>query len=148
MSDRIIVKRGDTISVVNENGPIKVVVGEQGPAGADGGDRWEIGNWDSDRPATGEEILSWMMTTTVTFLAGMSAGVAEARVASTGTAAYSIQKNDVEIGTITFSAGNVTGVFSLPSNTTFVPGDRLSVVAPNPRDATLSGVVMSLVGSR
>lgn len=114
--------------------------------GERGGDRWEIGNWDSDRPASGEELLSWIATTTVTLPAGLPASQAKARVASTGTAIYSIRKNDVQVGTITFTA-SASGVFAMASQQTFNQGDRLSIVAPNPRDATLSGVVTTLVGT-
>lgn len=115
--------------------------------GPRGGDRYEIGNWDTDRPASDEEILSWIFTTDVTFPSAFLGSRAKARVASTGTAVYSIQKNDVEIGTITFTA-SVNGVFAMASETAFAAGDRLSVVAPDPRDATLSGVVVTLVGTR
>lgn len=108
--------------------------------------RWEIGNWDSDRPASGEELVSWIMTTTVVFPVAFDGSQAKARVASTGTAVYSVRKNDVQVGTVTFTA-SVTGVLALASETTFVAGDRLSIVAPDPRDATLSGVVMTLVGT-
>lgn len=115
--------------------------------GERGGDRYEMGNWDSDRPATGEELYSWIMTTTVTFPAAFLGSVAKARIASTGTVVYSIRKNDVEIGTITFTA-SVTGVFALASQTAFAAGDRISLIAPDPRDATLSGVVVTVVGTR
>lgn len=115
--------------------------------GPQGGDRYEIGNWDSDRPASGEEVYSWIFTTTVIFSAAFLGSVAKARVASTGTAVYSICKNDIHIGTLTFSA-SVTGVFALASQTVFNAGDRISVVAPDPRDPTLSGVVATVVGTR
>lgn len=115
--------------------------------GPRGGDRYEIGNWDTDRPASDEEIISWIFTTDVTFPAAFLGSRAKARVASTGAAVYSIQKNDVEIGTITFTS-SVNGVFALASETSFAAGDRLSVVAPDPRNATLSGVVVTLVGTR
>lgn len=115
--------------------------------GERGGDRYEIGNWDSDRPATAEEVYSWIFTTDVTFPAAFLGSVAKARVASTGTAVYSIKKNDVQIGTLTFTA-SVTGVFAMASQTAFAAGDRISMTAPDPRDATLSGVVATLVGTR
>lgn len=115
--------------------------------GPQGGDRYEISNWDSDRPATAEEVVAHIVTTTVTFPIAFAESRAKALVASTGTAVYSIQKNGVQIGTLTFTA-SLTGVFALASATTFVAGDRFSLVAPSPRDATLSGVSMTIVASR
>lgn len=115
--------------------------------GEQGGDRYEVFNWDTDRPATGEEIISVIFTTDVTFPAAFLGSRAKARVASTGTAVYSVRKNDVQIGTITFTA-SVNGVFAMATETAFAAGDRLSVVAPDPRDATLSGVVTTIVGTR
>ncbi len=115
--------------------------------GPRGGDRYELGNWDSDRPATDEELLSWLFTTSVLFPTNLLGSVAKARVASTGAAVYSIKKNDVEIGTLTFTS-SVNGVYAMASPVAFVAGDRISIVAPNPRNPTLSGVVTTLVGTR
>jgi hypothetical protein len=115
--------------------------------GETGGDVYEIGNWDSDRPAAAEELYSWIFTRSVTFPAGLTASQAKARMPSTGTAVYSIRKNDVQVGTLTFTA-SATGVFAMASQQSFVAGDRLTVVAPDPRDATLSGVVITLAGTR
>lgn len=115
--------------------------------GPRGGDRYEMGNWDTDRPASDEELFSWLMTTNVTFPANFLGSRAKARVASTGVAVYSIRKNDVEIGTMTFSA-SVNGVFAMASETSFTDVDDISIVAPDPRDATLSGVRFTLVGTR
>lgn len=115
--------------------------------GPRGGERYEIFNWDTDRPASGEEVVSVVFTTDVTFPADFLGSRAKARVASTGAAVYSIQKNDVQIGTITF-ATSTNGVFALTSETSFTSGDRMSVVAPAPRDPTLSGVVTTIVGTR
>lgn len=115
--------------------------------GERGGDRYEISNWDSDRPASGEEVIAHIITTNVSFPAGFTGSYARALVASTGAAVYSIQKNGVQIGTLTFTS-STTGVFAIASPAAFVAGDRFSLVAPNPRNATLSGVSMTVVGTR
>jgi hypothetical protein len=115
--------------------------------GERGGDRYEITNWDTDRPASGEEVIAHLFTTDATFPAGFAASRAGALVASTGTAVYSVKKNGTEIGTLTFTSSD-TGAFALASETSFAAGDRFSVIAPNPRDETLSGVTMTFVASR
>jgi hypothetical protein len=116
--------------------------------GERGGDRYEISNWDTDRPASGEELIAHLFTTDAEFAAAFLGSKAKATVASTGTAVYSVKKNGTEIGTLTFSTGNVNGVFALASATAFAADDRFSVIAPNPRDATLSGVTMTFVATR
>lgn len=115
--------------------------------GQRGGDRYDIFNFDNAKPSAAEELLSIIFTTEVTFLEDFLGSIAVARDASTGTAVYKIKKNDVEIGTITFTASD-DGVFALASETTVSVGDRLSLIAPNPQDATLARVTISVVGFR
>lgn len=116
--------------------------------GARGGDRYEISNWDTDRPASGEELIAHLFTTDAEFAAAFLGSRAKASVASTGSAVYLVKKNGSNIGTLTFSSGNVDGVFALASATAFAADDRFSVIAPDPRDATLSGVTMTFVATR
>jgi hypothetical protein len=47
-----------------------------------------------------------------------------------------VQKNDSNIGTVTFAAASSTPVFAPASATSFAAGDRLGVVDENPADAT------------
>lgn len=116
--------------------------------GEKGGDRYEIKNWDNDRPASGEEIAADLITTTVVFPAGLTGSRASAVTPALADAVYSIQKNGVEIGTITFPAASYSGTFAMASEQTFNAGDKIAVEAPNPRDEELSGVVFSIVGTR
>jgi hypothetical protein len=116
--------------------------------GERGGDRYEISNWDTDRPASGEELIAHLFTTDAEFAAAFLGSKAKATVASTGSAVYSVKKNGSNIGTLTFSSGDVNGVFALVNATAFAANDRFSVVAPDPRDATLSGVAITFVATR
>jgi hypothetical protein len=75
----------------------------------------------------------------------LSRGVA--RVAATADTEFSLQKNDVEFGTMTFEAGDDFAVFDSTS-TTFDPGDVLTVVPPATADATLEDVGFGLAGIR
>lgn len=112
-----------------------------------GGDRYDLASFDTDRPATGE-LLVKIYPLGVTFPAGLTESQAGAEVAASADAVFSITKNGVEFATLTFPAGNSTGVFACVSDTTFEDGDVLRVIAPTPRDATLSGVAATLVGYR
>jgi hypothetical protein len=112
-----------------------------------GGDRYDLASFDTDRPASGETIVK-LFPLGITFPAGLSDSQAGADAAATADAVFSIRKNDVEFATLTFAAGSAAGVFACAADASFVEGDVLKIVAPNPRDATLSGIAATLVGYR
>lgn len=112
-----------------------------------GGDRYDIQFFDTDRPASGE-LVDKLFPRGVTFYAGLGDSYAKAEVASTGTVFYSLQKNDVEFGRLTFTAGDPLGVFTCATNTVFGAGDKYTMIAPASRDATLSGVGGNIIGYR
>ena len=70
-----------------------------------------------------------------------------ADIASTGSVVFDIQKNGVSVGSMTFSASVNAAVFSFGSLVSFVPGDRITVVAPGVSDATLADVYFTLRGT-
>lgn len=117
-----------------------------------GGDAYDIANFDTDRPASGENILEFIFTKTVTFYAGMTDSRARAKTGATGNAVFHFQKNGVDFATLTFAAsgqgGAQVGVFSCPADTIFTPGDRLSIIAPATRDPTLSAIAWTIAGYR
>lgn len=112
-----------------------------------GGDRYDLASFDTDRPATGE-LLVKIYPLGVTFPAGLTESQAGAEVAASADAVFSITKNGVEFATLTFQAASAEGVFACATDATFESGDVLRVIAPTPRDATLSGVAATLVGFR
>jgi hypothetical protein len=84
----------------------------------------------------------------VTFRAGLTDSAAGAEVAATAEAVFSITKNGTQFATLTFAAASATGVFACAADTAFTTGDILRVIAPSPRDATLSGVAATFIGYR
>ena len=116
--------------------------------GPRGGDVYDIAVWDNNRPASGEILYEYTFTRSVAFEAGLTTSRGKARVAATVSAVFSLQKNGVEFGTMTFALGATTATFAAASSTTFAAGDVLTVVAPDPRDDTLSGVHGTLAGTR
>ncbi len=115
---------------------------------ASGGDRYDIAAFATDRPASGETIAEIVFTTAVTFDAGLPQSQAKAGTPATATAVFSLQKNGVQFGTLTFAASAASGVFASSSGASFAAGDVLTVVAPNPRDATLANLAFTLTGFR
>lgn len=63
------------------------------------------------------------------------------------TAVFSVEKNGSAIGTVSIAD---TGVFTFATSgsglESFAPGDRLTVIAPTPQDATLADVAISFFG--
>lgn len=129
-------------------GPSNFMTGPAGPTGPQGGDRYDLSLWDNGRPATGDTLFKFLFTTTVAFPIGLAASRAKVGTTATASTVFSLQKNGVEFGTVTFAIGSATGVFAAASATSFAAGDLLTVVAPDPRDDTLADVIMTLTGSR
>lgn len=111
-----------------------------------GGDRYDVVSFDTDRPGSGEIVLK-VYPRGVTFPAGLTESQAGAEAAAENDAVYRFTKDGVEFATLTFAAGSAEGVFACAADVTF--GDEpLRFVAPTPRDATLSGISITLVGYR
>jgi hypothetical protein len=93
-------------------------------------------------------VQRYVFAGTVMFPAGLTGSQGTAGVAATATTTYSIKKNGTNVGTMVFAAGAMIGTFSMPSATTFMAGDILTVVAPVSPDATLANLAWTLVGSQ
>lgn len=93
-------------------------------------------------------ILNIPVTHHVFFEIDFAGSRAVVGVAPTADQEFSIQKNGVEIGTITFSAGQTVGVFDAASSNIFSTADVLTVITPDPQDATMADLGFSLAGSR
>lgn len=112
------------------------------------GSRYDFLIWDTGRPSTAELLINAILTVTVAFPAGLSESRAKSVVAATASAQFLLKKNGAQFGTVTFAPSSTVGVVTSPTDTTFVAGDVLSVIAPDPRDATLEGVSMTITGYR
>jgi len=94
-----------------------------------------------------EKLFVVAIARTVVFPAGVSGSEAVVGTAPTADAVFSLQKNGVQFGTVTFAASATAGTFSVASDTTFAPGDVLSVIGPATADATLADVSITLRGT-
>lgn len=127
------------------------LVGPAGSPGAPGingiGDKYSIGIHDPGRAGAAEVIAEYILDATVAFPLNFAGSFSKAGIAATATAVWSIRKNGVQVGTITYAAAGTTGTFA-GAAVSFIAGDIFSVVAPSPRDATLSNVKHTLSGNR
>jgi hypothetical protein len=100
-------------------------------------------------PTTANLVVQrYVFAGTVMFPAGLTGSQGTAGVAATATTTYSIKKNGTNVGTMVFAAGATTASFTMPSATTFMAGDILTVVAPASPDATLANLAWTFVGSQ
>lgn len=127
-----------------------VAISQPGPTGATGvGDRYDLAFYDPARPGAGETVFkSIFAAASVNYPAGLTGSVGRAEVAATGDSVFSFRRNGTEFGTLTFAAASTTGVYAAAGSVTFAAGDVLTITAPNPRDATLSGIFGTLAGTR
>ena len=119
--------------------------GIQGKPGI--GDKYDLVAWIQGLPQTGERVFRMVVARAFSLPAGLTDSQASAETAATGTAAFSLTKNDVLFGTVTFTA-SATGVLAAAAETTFAAGDVLEIIAPASQDATLSDISITLAGDR
>lgn len=84
----------------------------------------------------------------VSFPSGLSGSFVSSGTAADSQAILSIQKDGIEFGTATFSAGSSSATFASTSGATFTAGDSLSVVGPATADPTLADVRVTLKSTR
>ena len=102
-------------------------------------------------PGAGVKIGKHTATRRFTLNDDLASSQAHADTAGTvGAAVFDVQRNGVSIGSITFAVASTTATFTTSgaSEEVFAIGDRLTVVAPNPANATLADVAITLFGYR
>lgn len=103
--------------------------------------------------SAGELLFQGLVTRTMRLVSGNAHCYAylEAGVATGTNIVLSIEKNRVEIGTITFAAGGTldtgggqTGAFNIPATTDFAEGDRYALRVTQSDNAAPSGLSVTL----
>lgn len=112
------------------------------------GDRFDFSIYVQDNPYSAEELAGHVFTNSVNFPAGLTGSQGFATDAATADAEFTIKKNGSSIGTATFVAASNEATFALTGGAVFEAGDVLTVVAPEPQDATLWQVSITLAGFR
>lgn len=101
-----------------------------------------------ERPASGATMAKWVAPSLVMFRAGLIESRGNADENATANSVFSLKKNGVQFATATFASANKLAIFACATDTAFAAGDVLTVIAPNPRDATLSNIALTIVGFR
>jgi hypothetical protein len=90
-----------------------------------------------------------VMDRTVTLTSGLAASKAWAETPPTATSSqFNILKNGTQVGTVVFSPGSNTGVFTMAQNQVLVPGDIFKLVADASNfDATILSVMITIAST-
>lgn len=103
-------------------------------------DHFEVGNFIIGQPAVGAVVHRQIFTRDVTFRVTLTGSHAQASTAALAQADFDVLKNTVSVGTIRFAASGTIATFIMASATSFAPGDRLEITAPNPQDTNLADI--------
>jgi hypothetical protein len=98
--------------------------------------------------SSGALMAQVVLDRAVTFPDGLTDAQGYAGVSASATTVLDLQKNGVNIGTITFTGAGSTAAFAMSGALSFAAGDRLSIVNEDPADATLADVSLTLKGKR
>jgi hypothetical protein len=97
------------------------------------------------QPQPGQICLLYTAVVPLTFPANFAGSYGSVGVNPTATCIYTVWLNGASVGTITVSPA---GAFTFStSGFTMNPGGRLTATAPDPMDATMSDVAVTLVGN-
>lgn len=107
---------------------------------------YDISGFAAGVPIASQIMLRIPMVRAVTFDVNMTLSKAIASAAATAAAVFTISKNGVAFGTITFGIGATTGLFAAAIPPAFAINDVLMVTAPLVPDVTLANIGFILAG--
>lgn len=110
---------------------------------------YDMGGYRNGKPGASEEIYRFVFVRGVDFADDFSGSRASAGTAANAETIFSIRKDGVEFGTMTFAASATTASFATDSaGESFAAGEVLSVVAPASPDSALADIAFTLLGAR
>lgn len=110
------------------------------------GGSYEIGFYVPGTFTASARLAGLVLTRRLALPIGLAGSRGFVEAVPTAAAGFSLQRNANPIASITFAAGQATASFSLLSEVILEPGDRLTLVAPSPADATLADLYLTLRG--
>lgn len=111
------------------------------------GSPYELGVSVTGLMNNGEILLQYVFPGAITLPINLTGSQATANNAATASTTVTINKNGSGIGTIDWLAAGTIGTFTFSAGVNFVAGDILQLVAPNPADATLANIGISLAAT-
>lgn len=98
------------------------------------------------KPSAGATVLRMYVVRNLYFPVGLAASYASTVTPGTGYVTLSVRKNGTQFATIVFGGpGNTVATLNCATQTSFLAGDTLTIVAPAVQDATFANCSYSLV---
>ena len=98
-------------------------------------------------PGVSEVVFAMRVAIAIDFPASMTGSYVTADVAATAQTDFDMQKNGASVGTIRFAAAGTTATYVGVSAFSLAAGDKFTIIAPNPADATLADLYFSLLAT-
>jgi hypothetical protein len=109
---------------------------------------YDIGFWCEGLMENNEQLFRMVVSRPFQLVAGAPGSRANAAEEANSTTVIRIFHNATQVGTITFAAGSVNGVFALSGTINYEPGDILRLVAPASADTALRHTSITLACRR
>jgi hypothetical protein len=94
-----------------------------------------------------QPLLRFIVVVPFTLPVSLDGSRAASDVAADATSAFALTRNGSSIGSVNFASAATAGTFTFAAAVQFAVGDVLGLTAPNPPDATIEGLHLSLRGS-
>lgn len=107
---------------------------------------FDVGGSFGGVPGVSVVIFQFLFTRAVNFPTNLTLSQGKASVAATAQTDFDLRKNNVSFGTMRFAALGTTSTF-ITSATSFAAGDEITVISPNPADATLANLSFTFAGT-
>ena len=103
--------------------------------------------WVRGVPDDGELVARWQVQEDSSLLPNCLGWDGQADVAATGSSVFSIRRDGVQVGTITYAAAGTVPTYttSAGARIDFTAGQFIDILAPNPKDATLADIFFETV---
>lgn len=109
---------------------------------------FELAFFVGGRTGNGEQVFRHIAAVPFWLPVGLTGSFTTARVAAFASAVYTLKKNGVSIGTLTFGAGQAVATVSFTAKMYFAIGDVLTVDAATISDGSLADVAFNLKAMR
>lgn len=109
---------------------------------------YDVGLYIPGQPGDGAEVFKFVAVRAVEWPDDFAGSYGHVGTNPTSSAAFTVKKNGSTIGSITISTGGTFTFATTGAETTLAAGDRLTIEAPTPQDATLADVGFNLAGAR
>jgi hypothetical protein len=106
---------------------------------------YHLTHFAAGQSASGAVVFRHVFSRAARLPAGATSSRAVAGIAATGPSVLALLKNGTSVGSVQFTAGEAVAYFVVAAAVDFAAGDVFAIAAPDPQDATLADIALTLV---